>query len=477
MISPKPPAPPAMPVPRDHSEASFSEMVPFRSTKIDLKKSSLMLFGVVTAIVTPMLFITMITDSQVTDIPTKMSNFKLQASLSVFYLLFAILMAVHAYARPGRPFWVFGIPFVVTTLTTAVTPLFAILVFPFRGIIPNIVQMGVAGQSFIERFFGMLMIAGFAEEWTKAIPVLVGAWLTWQVMAGAMKDVGFVAKYRVRGPLDGVLFGIFSGAGFIMAETAFEYVPNLVMQTAQRTGSWEAGVADALTLLIPRVAQSFAGHIGWSAIVGYAIGLAVIRPRSKWKLILGGWVIASVVHGLWNSVAVLSLYAYYVVAGVSVLLAIACLLKARQLDLAMRGPAAETGGSIIVTPENRPQPAPVATMPPVAQAPVSAPVSGVAQILVLDIEGLHIPLRANQTVDLSAEPALGGRGAGVSGVVVPHPTRQNVLGLRNSGSVAWVARLRDGSQQQIDRDQNIRLAPGVSIAFGNGLFGSVVARD
>ena len=58
--------------------------------------------------------------------------------------------------------------------------------------------------------------------------------------------------------------------------------------------------------------------------------------------------------------------------------------------------------------------------------------------------------------------------------VVQHPTRANVLGLRNAGAAAWTARLRDGSQQVIDRDQNIRLAAGVQIDFGGGLTGRVV---
>ena len=470
----KRPVAPGMPVPRDHDEASFSEMVPFRSTKIDLKKSSLMMFGVITAIVAPMLYITMMMDGQTNDIAVRQSNFTWQVSLTVFYMLAGIMLGVYAYTRPGRPIWIYGIAFVATTLIT-MSPLFSILAFPFRNIIPNVMQMGLAGQTFIERFFGMLMIAGFTEEWTKSIPGLIGAWLTFQVMAGKIKDSGFVALYRVCGPLDGVLLGIFSGAGFIMAETAFEYVPREVMKIAQQTGVWEAGVAQALTLLVPRVAQSFGGHIGWSAIVGYGIGLAVIRPKMKWQLILGAWVVASVIHALWNSAGTIHVYAYYLVAGISVVVAIACLLKARQLDLAMRGEPAETSGSIIVEAAHRPH----AAHPPVAPvfappAPAPTPAAVPNELLHLDVEGVHIPLRPHMVIDLSAEPALRGRGAGVSATVVPHPSRANVVGLRNSGSVAWTARLRDGSQQQIDRDQSIRLAPGVSIAFNDGLLGSVV---
>ena len=96
------------------------------------------------------------------------------------------------------------------------------------------------------------------------------------------------------------------------------------------------------------------------------------------------------------------------------------------------------------------------------------------QPLALDIDGMMLPLRGGASLDLGAEPALGGRGKGVVGQIVPHPSRAHVLGLRNGGTIAWTARLRDGSQQVIEQNQNIRLAPGVQIDFGGGLTGRVV---
>lgn len=468
-----------MPVPRDHAEASFTEMMPFRSSKIDLKKSPLMIFALLTAIVAPMLYITMGLDGQTNDLATKQSLFAWQVNLSVFYILTSILVLIYMYTRPRRPIWIYSFAFIATVVITA-SPIFGILAIPFRNTIPGIMEMGLTAPTFPARFFGMLMIAGLTEEWTKAVPTLLAFWLSLQVMQGKIKDKGFVSQFRLRGPLDGVLMGMFSGAGFIMAETAFEYVPRTLVQTIQQTGSWDAGVAQALTLMVPRVVQSFAGHIGWQAIVGYGIGLAVIRPKSKWKLIFGAWGIAAVTHALWNSLGMIHEYAFYLVAIATVIMAIGCLLKARQIDMVESGQATpDTFGSIIVDPADRPVPAaaPVAApaAPRVMAPPPVAPVAAATTAMALDIDGLQIPLRANGVIDLSAEPALGGRGAGVTGMVVPHPTRADVLGLRNTGSVGWTARLRDGSQQQIDRDQNIRLAPGVSIAFGDGLFGAVVA--
>ena len=38
------------PIPRDHDQASFSELMPIRSSKINLKRSPLLLFVIVTAV-------------------------------------------------------------------------------------------------------------------------------------------------------------------------------------------------------------------------------------------------------------------------------------------------------------------------------------------------------------------------------------------------------------------------------------------
>jgi hypothetical protein len=100
--------------------------------------------------------------------------------------------------------------------------------------------------------------------------------------------------------------------------------------------------------------------------------------------------------------------------------------------------------------------------------------AGVAEVLMLNIDGMMLPLRAGGRLDLAAEPALGGRGAGVVGAIIPHPTRANVLGLKNEGPAGWRAKLRDGSQQNIEHDQSIRLAAGVEITFIDGLTGAVV---
>ena len=162
----------------------------------------------------------------------------------------------------------------------------------------------------------------------------------------------------------------------------------------------------------------------------------------------------------------------------ALLLAILCaaiLLKGRRHSSGARQtapyPPAPYGGMPPqpgAFPAYAPQPHAVPLAPP-APAAAEPP-------LQIDVDGVAIPLREGLRIDLGGEPALGGRGQGVRGDIVPHPRRPGVLGIRNAGESAWTAHLRDGRDQPIDKSQNVRLAPGVCIDFGDGLVGEVKAR-
>ena len=465
--------PPMPAVPRDQDEASASELVPFKSKKINLLKSPLLLMGIITAIVAPMTFLIMGDFGSAQTGQEMFDLFKKQAILAVFFILMLLLFVVYFYARPSRPLWHYIAAFAVVAAITW-SPLFFYLAFPFRNIIPGIMEMGFDQQSVVNAWIGMFFIAGLTEEWIKAIPALVCLYAAFRIRSNPNEANGIFGKLALTGPLDGLMIGFFTGAGFILAETAGQYVPNMFVDVVNQSGSIEGGMAAGLSLLFPRVFGGLTGHMGWSAIVCYFIGLAAIRPAKWWKLVLIGWLGASAMHATWNSVGSSYPVSTYLIGGAGVLFAVAALLKSRQLDAASGGSVQETGGSIIVERAPSAQPAPAAA--PIAPAPqvASAPAKPEGPIM-LNVNGVMLPLRAGEGLNFSDEPALGGKGAGVSGTVVPHPTRKNVLGLRNSGNSAWTARLRDGSKQVIDSGQNVRLAPGVSINFGDGLIGSVEA--
>lgn len=483
-MSMEPRRPMMPPVPRDHDDATFSELVPFRSGKIRLARSPLLLVAILTAVIVPFMFTLLGPALEGQDARTQLNAVITMNVVCVFFLTMLLQIVIFFYSRTDRSIWTFMIPFAVVAAIMHFPILARPFFFVFREVLPG--DYDPAQQySFVGQFVKMFFAAGLCEELIKATPLLIGAFLTLRARTDpALADNGFYRLAHLRGPLDGVVMGVFAGGGFIFIETAFEYVPRMVGNVLQQTNDPGLAMASGLLLLLPRALGGLVGHMAYAGLFGYFIGLAVIRPRQGWKLLGIGWVAAAVIHALWNSVSVISPVLQYGVAIAAAVVVVAALLKARQLEASQLGRTNESFGSIVVDrpPVARaaapvpPRPAPAPPSPPVTAMPhaIPTPPAAVPELLALDVEGLRIPLRAGMTMDLEGEPALGGRGAGVIGAIVAHPTRAGVLGLRNGGGESWNARLRDGRQQSIGPDQNIRLAPGVEIDFGGGLTGRVV---
>jgi len=537
----------APPVPRDYDDASFSEMVPFVSRKIKLWRSPLVWLAVAAALISAfLLFVPATILGPGVTRSQRLDYFTQFAFMAILFFVLAIQLVAYLYARPNRSIffymWSFAFTALILWIPYAAEPFF----FVFRSIVPgtNVDQLG-ANAGFFATFWAMFWGAGLMEELLKAVPILIGAAVAISIQRQQVPPSPVKRWFEIRGPLDGVLMGIFAGGGFILIETATQYVPNAVMNTFSDTGDLAASFMSGLFLLVSRVIRSLAGHMGYAALFGYFIGLAVIRRKRSVQLILIGWLASAFIHGIWNSLGSLSSsnVPHYIWAAFSALLGAAALLKARQLHRSMHPDAPETHGSIVIdrsgagqakpyVPPVAPPPAfpSAASSPPVpfagyappsaappfpGHAPSPVPFPGYAQPpapfggqpqqpfagyasnaqpappaapvqpepedaaqqpVMLAIAGQWIALDAGVVVDLGVIPALAGRGAGMRGDVVAHPSRPGVLGLRNSGGWPWTAYLRDGTTQHIDREQNIRLAPGVRIDFGGGVIGDVVAR-
>ncbi len=464
------------PLPRDHAAPSLSEIVPFSSRNISLRKSGFLAPGLATVLLCVYLF----SLSSATQYAQLLSFGRAIG----FYILFMIFWLVYAYSGSRKPLWAFLAPALVTALAME-TPVWSLLAGFFREVLPG--GQVPADAPFGTQFVSMIFGAGLPEELFKALPLLgalgIALWLGGRpVPAGRRGRI--LDGLALRTPLDGVLMGLACGAAFIAMETFFEYYTNQIQRVSRATGSDSLGFLFGLQLLIPRTLQSLAGHMGWSAIVGYFVGLAFVRRRMLVPLILGGWIAASLVHGLWNSVGYLSTLLFYAVALGGFLLFLACLMKAKQLEPALTGQAVVSTGSIVVglgprpaaraaapAPSPVPPPMPAAPPPPPAApatvpAPAAPPAARAATApFLLLVEGEALPLGIGERVDLGRVPALAGRGLGVVGEVTAHPADPSVLGLRNLGGEPWQA-AADGTAQEVAPGRNLRLAAGTRIDFG-----------
>jgi RsiW-degrading membrane proteinase PrsW (M82 family) len=170
-------------------------------------------------------------------------------------------------------------------------------------------------------FFG----AGLMEELLKALPVL-GVYLIGRTLPNTWSD-----RIGVKEPLDGILLGTASAVGFTLLETLGQYVPQITQNIALQSGT-EAGQLVGLQLLIPRILGLAAGHMAYSGYLGYFIGLAILKPRKGWQILLVGYLTSASLHALWNTIGNIYPLLLVLIGIVSYAFLMAAILKARVIS-------------------------------------------------------------------------------------------------------------------------------------------------
>ena len=78
----------------------------------------------------------------------------------------------------------------------------------------------------------------------------------------------------------------------------FQQLRDLINQ-----GSELLNTAPGIKWLIIRSIDLSFGHMAYAGYFGYFIGLSVIKPEQRWKILLIGLASASLPHALWDTVA------------------------------------------------------------------------------------------------------------------------------------------------------------------------------
>ena len=390
---------------------------------------------------------------------------------------------------------------------------------------------GPAPGGLIVKILQTSIFVGVMEEGFKIMPVALFALLAWQLTPGQrfrplaaplnrilrIRGIGWILdNLLVREPLDAILLAAASAAGFELVESLLQYQRaaaadsyNNVMGIIAKSPDWsdlvnairasspalnkqfdELSSALAtgqmsfqeLTTTIIRTIDSPFGHIAFSGCVAYGIGLAMLRPRSAFKLIalyaaigiglhsvydavLGQYPDGGVLITLWPSVWALVAYVFLGTL----------ILKARQISptrasnfaSVVARPVVHHTASQSVSPS--PQPAPVrpspqsVTVPPSPSVvPQPVPVPSAAFLLALPHGRVELTPDARLT-----ERQLGYGGSAIAAEVNRSPHDARVLGLKNLSAIPWTATLPDGTSHTVVLDRSMRLIEGMTIRFGD----------
>ena len=493
-----PGVPPMPPTPRDLGPTE-SEIIPFRSTKISISKSGILIPLGVTAAVTVALFAAY----SMSFSGTKAAFLNGMADMMyivALYLLFCLFYAVYAYSGIRKSFFIYLIPAAITFFVLSQPigkySIFFYFAYPFRHILPG--NPFAPAPNLIIKIMHFFFGAGLLEELVKALPGLLGltAALTMMRNPARAKPAGIVRWLVVTTPLEGLMLGVASGAGFIFSETLFQYVPGQIAKVTHLAGLG-VGVAAGFGLLLPRVLQGSIGHMAWAGISGYFIGLAARYPRSMIKLLLIGWLTAAVLHTLWDALPSSPIF-YSLNGAATLLIFVGCLLKAKQLEMVRQGIAFVPTDSILVG--GAPLPVAAGTLPeqhatawgglsqvlgvfghanaaaatpgafavgaPAPTAPQAAPSALPAPKFTLGNGAERYGIVPGQTIDLAMLFPNRGLPAGTLADVTVHPQDQ-AIGLKNMSASTWAVALDTGATTSVANGRNVKLVANEKIKIGD----------
>ncbi len=292
----------------DVDRVTLTQLLPIFSTGLEIRRKAYILPALVTIVAVVALFFVV-------------GNPPWFNGILATYLGLAAYYRIYQLCGKKKAWWVLVLMGGVT-IGLIQSPVFVLFTTVFRQILPGQVS-STASMSLINMFFG----AGLMEELLKALPLFVLAFV------GLGRSDRWRDRYGIREPLDGILLGTASAMGFTLLETVGQYVPGIILSAS--TYGADASQAQGLQILIARLLGSVAGHMAYSGYFGYAIGLAVLKPRGAALTILVGWLTASILHTMWNSVGGLPLVGPFALATIglfSYALLGAAILKARSLS-------------------------------------------------------------------------------------------------------------------------------------------------
>lgn len=298
------------PVPKADS-VTLTQLFPIVSTGRELTRKAYLVPGIITIIFVVSLFVAV-------------GQPLLFNRLLAGYIALVGFYFVYQLCGKRKPWWVMVLAAMGTyfLLRSPVLPLF---VEVFRGILPG--QVPTPGEPinafdlFVRMFFG----AGLMEELLKAIPLAV------LFLVGRFLPAPWNDRVGIWEPLDGILLGAASAVGFTLVETLGQYVPDMIQTTSLQLGTgWDQ--LRGLQVLIPRLLGAISGHMAYSGYFGYFIGLAVLKSRQSWLILLIGYLTASGLHALWNVMGSVSEILLALIGMVSYAFLAAAILKARSLS-------------------------------------------------------------------------------------------------------------------------------------------------
>jgi len=383
------------------------------------------------------------------------------------------------------------------SISTVWLPLHYILAEGLGSVLfPDEKHLGLFGQ-----FLDNVVTIGMVEEATKIVPVLLLCLIATKFRSPWREEM------TVREPLDGILLGAASGAGLALFETVHQYMRDILLQgpfirqalnefltfEAQRHPAWLAlgpehfrricladlhqnyslqDIMDILDIngfsamahLIMRSLNDLAGHMAWAALLGYAVGIVMLKPAKNWIALPIGYLLVSSLHALWDLdvtdphnliEGAIDILPTLISGLLSYALLATAILEARQVS----PNRAFNFATQLLQFRSRPLPASSTVRPAATPSP---------ERLMLVMGTRSVPLRPGTSLRQQEMPGL--RSVAADALVAEVRAISgdySVLGLKNLSTTSWRADTPDGQRRELSPGRTLRIARGLRIDFGS----------
>ncbi|THE65086.1 protease PrsW [Salinadaptatus halalkaliphilus] len=144
------------------------------------------------------------------------------------------------------------------------------------------------------------VVNSVTQPFFQAIPI-VGWALFFYLIVGPVEEIVKLLAVRVfayrsdtfDAVIDGAVYGAIAGLGFAAIENAI-YISSTLLEAETGLFTAATGIATVRALVGP-------GHVIYSAIAGYYLGLAKFNPNDAGPLVVKGLLVAAFVHATYNT--------------------------------------------------------------------------------------------------------------------------------------------------------------------------------
>ena len=175
---------------------------------------------------------------------------------------------------------------VVTFLLGVLTATFAAIL---NSLLSNVGQTIATELSLSIGFFGSIifffLVVGPVEETVKLLAVRLYAY----------------SHSSFNAVVDGAVYGAMAGLGFATIENALYITRNLMASGLDVGAADGAAIIGAGGTITAVRALAGPGHVIYSAIAGYYLGLAKFNKKNAGPIVIKGLILASLVHATYNS--------------------------------------------------------------------------------------------------------------------------------------------------------------------------------